>query len=137
MTSTEINYLSSQINNIKENLIELSHRLSKLEKNKWNYSTPNNPYNRLLKREEIIEFLVRLDTPENNLTEITNYKQLLEDKLKDMNYKDKLQIISVHQFFKQNNISEMTDEQKLIKNNILELVKQRQEDYNNRKKAIE
>jgi hypothetical protein len=135
--STEINYLSSQINNIKENLIELSHRLSKLEKNKWNYSSPISPYNRLLKRDEIIEFLVRLDTPENNLTEITNYKQLLEDKLKDMNYKDKLQIISVQQFFKNNNIPEITDKQRLIKDNILELVKQRQEDYNNRKKPIE
>jgi hypothetical protein len=54
-----------------------------------------------------------------------------------MNYKGKLQLISVQQFFKNNNISEMTDKQKLIKDNILELVKQRQEDYNNRKKAIE
>jgi hypothetical protein len=135
--SIEINYLPQQINNIKENLIELSHRLSKLEKNKWSYSSPINPYNRLLKRDEIIEFLVRLDTPENNLTEITNNKQLLEDKLKDMNYKDKLQLISVQQFFKQNNIHEMTEEQKLIKNNILKLVTQRQEDYNNRKKTIE
>jgi chromosome segregation ATPase len=132
--SAEINYLSQQINNIKENLIEISHRLSKLEKYKNNYSSIK-PANRFLKRDEIIEYLIRLDVPENKLTETTNYLQLLKTTLDSMNYKGILLLNNIQQFFK--NIPEMNDDQKLIKTKILELVKQRQEDYNNRKKPIE
>jgi hypothetical protein len=132
--SSEINYLNQQINNIKENLIEMSHRLSKLEKYRCSYSSIK-PNNRFLKREEIIEFLVRLGIPENSLTKTTNYLQLLKTTLNSMNYTGNLLLNNIQQFFK--NIPEMNDEQKLIKNKILELAKQRQEDYNNRKKAIE
>jgi hypothetical protein len=82
-----------------------------------------------MKREEVIEFLLRLTHTEETLTKITNYKYLLESSLKALKFNEDMMLINFMNFFKQNNIPELSDEQLLIKNKILELIEKRQKDY--------
>jgi hypothetical protein len=140
--STEINYLTLQVNNIKENLIELSNKLSKIEKNnKWSYSTNKSssfsPYNRFLKRDEIIEFLLRLGTNQDEIFKTTNYKELLEAELKSLNYKGTVTYLNVYNYFTEKEIPTITATDEVIKKQVLELVKQRKEDYDNKKRVNE
>jgi hypothetical protein len=142
MSSSEINYLTQSINNIKENLIELSNRLSKLERNnKLSYSSNKssnfNPDNRFLKRDEIIEFLLRLGTNQDEIFKTTNYKELLEKKLKSRNYKGSMTYSNVRNYFTENDIPIITAIDEVVKKQVLELVKQRKEDLDNKKKVNE
>jgi hypothetical protein len=131
--SAKSDSISQQINNIKENLIKLSNRLSKLEKlNKWNYSSIN-PQTRFLKREEIIDYLLRLNVAIDRLYNTTNYKQLLEDELKSRNFKGEINLLNTENFFKQNNIQEMNDDLKGVKEEIMEMIQKRRAEYENRK----
>jgi hypothetical protein len=88
-----------------------------------------NPLNRFMKREGIIEFLLRLTHTEETLTKITNYKYLLESNLKALKFDEDMMLINVMNLFKLNDIPELSDEQLLIKNKILELIEKRQKDY--------
>jgi hypothetical protein len=125
--------ISQQINNIKENLIELSNRLSKLETaNKWSYSSIN-PQTRYLKREEIIDYLLRLNVAIDKLYNTTNYKQLLEDELKSRNFKGEINLLNIENFFKQSNIQEMNDDLKGVKDGIMEMIQKGRAEYENRK----
>jgi hypothetical protein len=134
--SAKSDSISQQINNIKENLIELSNRLSKLENaNKWNYSSETviNPQTRFLKREEIIDCLLRLNANIDKIYNTTNYKQLLEDELKSRNFKGKINLLNTENFFKRNNIQEMNDDLKGVKEGIMEMIQKRRAEYENRK----
>jgi hypothetical protein len=59
-----------------------------------------NPLYRFIKREEIIEFLLRLTHIEKTLTKITNYKYLLEPNLTAFKFDEDMMLFNILNFLK-------------------------------------
>jgi hypothetical protein len=126
------------MDSLKEEVRDILDSISKMtnsyEFHNCNYTPSNSKnLNRFLKREKIIEFLLRFGFTEHILKNITNYKQSLENYLRNLNYKPPFKILDVQKFLEEKNIPEMNNEQEEIKLRILRVIQKRQEDYENRK----
>jgi hypothetical protein len=69
------------------------------------------------------------------LMNTTNYKNLLQQELKDINYTGKFNAIQLNEFLDKNNISLMpfNDDMQRIKEKVIQLCKERNEEYQRKK----
>jgi hypothetical protein len=58
---------------------------------------------------------------------------LLEDELKSMNFKGEINLLNTENFFKQNNIQEINDDLKGVKEGVMEMIQKRRAEYENKK----
>ncbi|GHU20174.1 hypothetical protein FACS189472_11070 [Alphaproteobacteria bacterium] len=111
------------------NKLESSHIIlrptSEYKNDRFNY----NPYNNVMKRDKIIECLLRLGASYKDLERMTKYKDCLQLKLKQMNYAGNFNFLEVSVFLDKNNLPQMNQDMKEAQQNILIICEQRHEEY--------
>jgi hypothetical protein len=99
------------------------------------YSTEDKERTRFMNIDEIITLLIRMNKTEDELLKTTNYKNLLEAELKNLNYKGKLNNILIIEYLDKNNIIfiPMNEEMKELKQKLLNLREARKKEWEEKK----
>jgi hypothetical protein len=96
-----------------------------------------NPYNNVMKREKILECLLRFGASYGDLQTMTNYKENLKNKLDYLNYSGNFNYYEVKQFLDRKGFPVMNDDMIEAEKSVLILCEQRKQDYEDLKKMKE
>jgi hypothetical protein len=139
---------AEEVRALRENVKRLTARINRLEginssrvealrdKNKrFIYRPQDKERSRLINRDEILTLLLQLRKTKEELIGIANYKNLLQEELRKINYNWKLNFICINEFLAKNKVPllEMDDDKLRIKNDILILVEDRNKAYQENK----
>ncbi|GHU19216.1 hypothetical protein FACS189472_08680 [Alphaproteobacteria bacterium] len=87
-----------------------------------------------LNRDEILTLLLRLGMTEEGLSAVSNHKRMLVDCLESLSYHGALNYIVLNEWFDKNKpLPLLTDEQKLVKEKIVEAAKIRNDEFKGHK----
>jgi hypothetical protein len=125
----EIQSLKNDIKVLQETTKFLQQELNRLKPTNDRFKP--NERTRFMNRDEILTFLLRFNRTEEELLAITNYKSLLLQELKSLNYTGKFNAVQLNEFLDKNGLSLLpfNDDMKATKEKIQQLCKEREEEY--------
>jgi hypothetical protein len=114
---------------IQKDLKELKQMVSQLNYSEWNFK--NRERVKFMNRDEVLTLLLKLMKTEEELTEITNYKGLLQEELKNMGYAGRLNKMQIQEWMDKKGVVlvPMDSHMEEVKGRILELAEKRRKEY--------